>query len=193
MSSSIRCRSGVITGWIKSLLWIRLQRSGILTEGCAAAQPWPAVSQRRSSKGRESNLVRPFKHGSVEPFPALKGLGKRDPLVSSIKRRRVVPEAGETDEWLRRVFTTPEREELTAAYDAWAVRYEADMLAVGYMHLFVAAGLVGRYVRDPRHPSWTPDGQWPARSGTRYYWLSATRRARHVRRHARTGKGTWRL
>ena len=50
-----------------------------------------------------------------------------------------MPEARETDEWLRRVFTTPERKELTAAYDTWAVRYEADMLAVSYMHPFVAA------------------------------------------------------
>jgi predicted TPR repeat methyltransferase len=69
-----------------------------------------------------------------------------------MKMRRVVPEARETDEWLRRVFTTPERKELTAAYDAWAVRYEADMLAVGYMHPFVAAGLVGRHVRDRLTP-----------------------------------------
>ena len=63
-----------------------------------------------------------------------------------------MPEARETDEWLRRVFTAPERDELTAAYDAWAVRYEADMLAVGYMHPFVAAGLVGRHVRDRLTP-----------------------------------------
>ena len=63
-----------------------------------------------------------------------------------------MPDGHPTDEWLRRVFTTPERAELTAAYDAWAGRYEADMLAVGYMHPFVAAGLVGRYVEDRSTP-----------------------------------------
>ena len=63
-----------------------------------------------------------------------------------------MPDGHPTDEWLRRVFTTPERAELTAAYSAWAGRYEADMLAVGYMHPFVAAGLVGRYVEDRSTP-----------------------------------------
>ena len=63
-----------------------------------------------------------------------------------------MPDGHPTDEWLRRVFTTRERAELTAAYNAWAGRYEADMLAVGYMHPFVAAGLVGRYVGDRSTP-----------------------------------------
>ena len=52
-----------------------------------------------------------------------------------------------TDRWLERVFNTPGTGELADTYDAWAASYDADMLAVGYLHPAVAAGFVGRYIR----------------------------------------------
>jgi SAM-dependent methyltransferase len=54
----------------------------------------------------------------------------------------------ETDQWLEKVFSAPDPAALGHAYDEWAEAYEADMLAVGYMHPSVAAGLVGRHVRN---------------------------------------------
>ena len=53
-----------------------------------------------------------------------------------------------TDHWLKRVFTAPDADLLVNAYNEWSASYEADMLAVGYMHPLVAAGLVGRHVTD---------------------------------------------
>jgi SAM-dependent methyltransferase len=53
----------------------------------------------------------------------------------------------EADKWLDRVFTASSTQVLADAYDEWAASYDADMLAIGYLHPAVAAGLVGRHVR----------------------------------------------
>jgi len=57
-----------------------------------------------------------------------------------------MPNAEETDAWLKQVFTAPSTSSLADSYNSWSARYEADMLAVGYMHPLVAAGMVGRHV-----------------------------------------------
>ena len=59
-----------------------------------------------------------------------------------------MPKTEETDHWLKRVFTAPDPRLLANAYNEWSASYEADMLAVGYMHPLVAAGLVGRHVAE---------------------------------------------
>ena len=52
------------------------------------------------------------------------------------------------DKWLERVFTASGTKLLADTYDEWAVSYDADMLAIGYLHPAVAAGFVGRHARD---------------------------------------------
>lgn len=56
--------------------------------------------------------------------------------------------ASDTDKWLSRAFAAASTSHLAGTYDEWAASYDADMLAVGYVHPTVAAGFVGRYVRD---------------------------------------------
>ena len=52
------------------------------------------------------------------------------------------------DEWLERVYHAGDAAGLAATYDRWAATYDSDMLSVGYANTAVAAGLVGRHVRD---------------------------------------------
>lgn len=52
------------------------------------------------------------------------------------------------DEWLQRVYGAKGRDEISDLYGEWAQTYDVDMLALGYLHPAVAAGLVGRHVAD---------------------------------------------
>ena len=52
----------------------------------------------------------------------------------------------EGDRWLERVFTACDRQELLQAYEDWAGRYDADMVATGYANPAVAAGLIARHL-----------------------------------------------
>src|SRR3954454_11606617 len=67
MSSSMRRRSGVIVWVIGNLLWIGLPKPG--DPDRRRRLVYGLKYSARGGKGRESNLVRPFKDGSVEPFP----------------------------------------------------------------------------------------------------------------------------
>ena len=56
------------------------------------------------------------------------------------------------DAWLDRVYHSGDAAALAASYDRWAATYDSDMLAIGYANVAVAAGLVGRHVRDRGDP-----------------------------------------
>jgi SAM-dependent methyltransferase len=52
----------------------------------------------------------------------------------------------ETDVWLERVYGAGDRAALEKHYDQWADTYDADLQQVGYLHLPVITGLLGRHV-----------------------------------------------
>lgn len=52
----------------------------------------------------------------------------------------------ETDIWIDKVYHAQNRDDLNAAYDAWAASYDADLQQVGYLHAPVITGLVARHV-----------------------------------------------
>jgi predicted TPR repeat methyltransferase len=54
------------------------------------------------------------------------------------------------DQWLERVFGATGLDDLDALYAEWADTYDTDMLALGYLHPAVIAGLAGRHVADKR-------------------------------------------
>jgi SAM-dependent methyltransferase len=56
------------------------------------------------------------------------------------------------DSWLDRVYHSGDAAALAASYDRWAATYDSDMLAIGYANVAVAAGLVGRHVRNCNDP-----------------------------------------
>jgi SAM-dependent methyltransferase len=58
------------------------------------------------------------------------------------------PSTDQPDKWLERVYSAVGLDALASTYDAWAASYDVDMLAIGYANPSVAAGLVGRHVRD---------------------------------------------
>lgn len=55
----------------------------------------------------------------------------------------------ERQQWLSKVYQAGGDAELLAQhYDAWAARYDEDMVGLGYVNPSLACGLVGRYVQD---------------------------------------------
>jgi SAM-dependent methyltransferase len=52
------------------------------------------------------------------------------------------------DKWLERVYSAAGADALASTYDEWAATYDTDMLRIGYANPAVAAGLVGRHVRE---------------------------------------------
>jgi predicted TPR repeat methyltransferase len=54
----------------------------------------------------------------------------------------------QTDAWIDKVYRSPDRATLKAAYDDWAQSYDADMLLTGYLHYAVLTGLVSRHVQN---------------------------------------------
>ena len=58
----------------------------------------------------------------------------------------------ESSDFLQRVYSARNKNDLKEAYDQWAEKYDEHVTAFGYMIPAVAAGLFGRYVTPDASP-----------------------------------------